>query len=366
VYLGTLFARSKGGGSFLSYDFELFSSRSHALEGPFTSTGSILRIDGPDRVEDEDLPDNFISVLGGKRFLFRIHLEGEFTLSDKETVNAWLGEIVRETKGVLIDLQTERFETPTTQGYLEPQSAQPCKSGRMSFYFRDAERFYDRGFEETLRHISLLMPEAAPARFGEYEPLQSRVKDCDFSELISAYKADTSIIMQGKAPFGHISHWVPCHKTGERYHPRHFMRTHFALGELCFEIRPKLFAHPVQLKRLTTLFETLCVALDVVYAEITETNARAHFLWRGLPDNAAHTICLGPAYQSTWPGFQDVGYKVSEYHQVVTSDRLGSKPPRPPEDLRAPFQENGATWGKPKLARIFPFDYEYDPSKNFW
>lgn len=99
-----------------------------------------LCIDGPDHVEEEDLPDNYLPILGKKRVLFRIHLEGDLTSSDQIAVDTWLGAILAETKGVLINLQTERFETPTRAGRLEAQADQSNDNGSMSFYFEDGEK----------------------------------------------------------------------------------------------------------------------------------------------------------------------------------------------------------------------------------
>jgi len=287
----------------LSYDFELYTSRKLALEPPQTSGGCNIRVDGPDRAEDEDLPVNYLPILGKKRVLFRIHLEGDLTSLDHAAVDNWLREIISDTKGVLIDLQTEQFETPTKSGQLAPHPDQSNDNGWMSFYFENGDTFYESGFEKMLQEIANTMPEAIPARYGYYEPLQGRVEDGDVSDLVASFKNETDVFMKSKTPFGHIFTRIPCKKTFENYHPRHFVRREFLLGRVCFEISPKLFANPEKLERLKFLFERLCVTLDVVYAEIVQTDNWSGWFWYGLPDNQAHTICVESVRSSVYEQF---------------------------------------------------------------
>ncbi|MEP4195548.1 MAG: hypothetical protein ABJL99_07930 [Aliishimia sp.] len=350
----------------MSYDFELYTNRKLILDPPVTSGGSSVRVDGPERIEDENIPANYLTILGKKRVLFRIHLEGNVVASDQNAVDGWLRAIVFETKGVLIDLQTEHFESPTKSGQLEAQAGQLSSNGWMSFYFENGESFYESGFKEMLQVVSLLMPEAVPTRYGYYEPLQSRVEDGDISGLVSSFKSETDIFMKAKTPFGHIFTSIPCKKTLENWHPKHFVRREFLLCRVCFELRPKLFTHPGSLRRLNSLFEKLCVTLDVVYADIVQINDWGSWVWRGLPENKAHTICLGRAYQDVWPDALKTGQKIGSHHHLVTTDRFGNEPPRPPRDLIAPRQIDKNPGGKTDYASVFPFDYEFNYNKYIW
>lgn len=132
------------------------------------------------------------------------------------------------------------------------------------------------------------------------------------------------------------------------------------------EIRPKLFAHPEKLEQLKFLFERLCVTFDVVYAEIVQTDNWSGWFWYGLPDNQAHTICVGNAYQGVWPDVLKTGHRTGKHHHLVTTDRFGNMPPRPPKDLAAPDQTDKNPRGRPNYASVFPFDYEFDYDKYIW
>ncbi len=361
----------------MSYDFELFASRKFLLEPPSTSATCNVCIDGPDHAEDEDLPDNYLTVLGKKRVLFRIHVEGVPTSDDQLNVDRWLTAIVAQTKGVLIDLQTEQFATLTKSGQLAAIAPKPKASGWMTFYFADGEAFYSNGFETMLSDISRLMPEAAAKRFGYYEPLQGRILDSDYLELVKSFKNEPHVFMKSKTPFGHLFVHVPCKKTFERYHLRHFIRRKFLLGTVAFEIRPQLFTNQADFARLMRLFEHLCVSLDVVYAQIAESDHMGGWLWYGLPDNQPHTICVGSAYQEVWPEVLNTGHKIGSHHHVVSTNRFGSKPPRPPKQLIAPTQDDDPIDPKtgkrrdtrdtePNYAPVFPFAYEFDLTRYLW
>ncbi|WP_289041144.1 hypothetical protein [uncultured Aliiroseovarius sp.] len=361
----------------MSYDFDLYTSRALELEPLPTLAQGAVHVDGPYLFEPADIPDNHAPLVEKKRFLFRIHLEGVLATQEMGHVDAWLGQVVLRTKGVLINLQTNQFETPTKSGQLNA-SVEPVRdSGWMTFYFQDGEAFYEHGFENMLQDISSTLPEAMPNRYGYYEPLQCRIEGGDFSGLISSFKKETDVCMKSRSPFGDILLTIPCRKTFERYHPHHFIRRKFLLGRVSFQIRPKLFDSPSETAKLTVLFEKLCVTLEVVYAEIVRADEFGSWFWYGLPDHQAHTFCLGPAYHKVWPDIGTVGYTIGHRHHVVTTDRFGNSPPRPPNNLIAPEQEDSCIDPetgkirdtrdqKPKYAPVFPFDYEFDLNTYIW
>ncbi|QKG70031.1 hypothetical protein [Erythrobacter mangrovi] len=344
------------------------------IEPPRLDVGGHINVDGPYSLDQDDIPENYLPVIGRKRVLSRIQLEGHLTPSDQSCVDEWLGQVIRETKGVLIDLQTDRFETPTRSGLLEADHGQPESLAEMAFYFEDGEKFYESGFADVLGECARIMPEALPVKFGYYEPLQGRIKGDDFSELVSSFKQESSLFfMQAKSPFGHISLNVPCKKTFEKYGKTHFTRRKFLLGHLRFDLRPSIFRHPVKLAKLQSLFEQICVALDVVYAEITDRQSRNSWLWYGLPDNQPRTICVGRRYQEVWPDISGLGYSIAEHQKIISTDRFGKKPPRPPQDLIAPAQPDLSDPRHrdtrdipPNYAATFPFNFQFDPNNYIW
>lgn len=350
----------------MSYDFELYAASAASLpKPPETSTGNV-RCDGPDKMEDDDVPESFLPIVGKKRWIHRIHLEGEISAEERQAVSSWLREAITTSRGVLIDLQTATYETATKSGTVAPGKREQASSGSMSFYFVDGEAFYERGFRNMLATMAEHYPTAIPTRYGYYEPLQGKVSQGDYAEIVAAFQSDTSLFMKSPTPFGHIFVSVPCKKTFERWHPRHFVRRHHLLGRIEFELRPTVFSTVASRDALSQLFKKLSAELKAVYADILESGGGGSWFWYGLPDRQqVHTSCIGPAYQSVWPEASVGGEVVGDGLRVFSSSRFGDKPPRPPSDLLAP----GGTFdaqGKPAYAAIFPFEYEFDYDRYVW
>lgn len=351
----------------MSYDFELYTAREHPLKPLDTSPGSNVSLDGPNRLEDEDIPDHYISIVGKKRELYRIHLEGSLSVEDQGRVDEWLSALVTATKGVLIDLQADTYTTTKKAGKLSATENATQGFGEMSFYFTDGEAFYENGFEEMLNCIAETMPEALPRRYGYYEPLQSKIEDGDCTHLIADFHKAPSLFMKSRTPFGHIFTSIPCRKTFERYHPKHFIRRNFLLGRVSFELRMKLFSDPSAMATLKELFGKLCVHLDVTYAEIVDGTRRGpSWFWHGLPETPPHTLCVGVEYQKVWPEITKTGHAVGDHHRIVSTDRFGNGPPCPPVELIAPDQGDRDRQGPPILAPTFPFDYSFDWKTYIW
>ncbi len=325
----------------MSYDFELYTSGRHLITEPPSVPFGNVSLDGPDRFELDDVPETYFHIIGKKRWLYRIHLEGEIAHGDQRRIDDWLRTIVLESRGVLIDLQTEKYETPTLSGRIEPEEERPTQMGAMVFYFEDGEGFYERGFKSMLQKIEDVFPRALPTRYGEYEPLQGRLEKGKYSEITKLFRDSTEFFMKSPTPFGYVYMAIPCKKQLEAYPPSHSIHRDFLMGCVEFELRANIFEKPVDLASLLLLFKELSVQLNVAYAEIlpTEQPENAWF-WSGLPDRkSAHTICVGPAYLEIWKEAAMTGEALGKRHRIFTTDRFGNKPPRPPAVLLAPAQK---------------------------
>ncbi|WP_092647623.1 hypothetical protein [Jannaschia faecimaris] len=345
----------------MSYDFELYTIAPRDLVDPPAFHGGGVQVDGPFHLEEDDIPSGYLPIVGGKRCLYQIHLQGLVAQVDKSVVDEWLHRVITQTNGTLIDSQTGKFETKAKSGNIRPEE-DGAKVGAMSFYFEDGEEFFKHGFDSMLARISDILPAAMPTRYGSYEPLQGKVNQGEYAEIVAAFSEEIDIFMKSPAPFGYTFMSIPCAKTFEGYHPEHFIRRHHLLGMVQLELRQKVFTSPKILSAVLNLFKELCVDLDVVYAEILEeSDGGSSWIWCGIPDRrAAHTICVGPAYQSVWPETSRSGELVGSRHRVFTIDRVGSSPPRPPANLLAP-DRSGKDLREPlDYAAVFPFDYRFD------
>lgn len=346
----------------MSYDYEFYVGRIFSPDVPNLGSSALLSCDGPDRLEDEDLPEEVRPLVGKRRLLYQLHLQGSPDTVARAKCNAWLSELLARTRGVLVDLQTDRYETADKSGTLAAPVTPPGKPGRppsapsrgqMSFHFPDAEGFCEHGFRRMLDVIAETMPAALPTRFGHWEPLQGKVENGELGPLLAAFAEDPQILLQAKAPFGHIGVAIPCRRVMERWHPDSVRQFGFLMPGVRFDLRPKLFDAPAQLAELLTLFERLSVELDVVYSEIA---TRSNWLnaggwrWRGLPHRVPHSLSIGRAYRRLWPEGEAHGRPVGRHHLLMTSDRFGTTPLLPPKALMAD--------GLAGYARVFPFPRE--------
>lgn len=208
----------------MSYDFELYTRFAVSLGKPPETCSGIVNCDGPDRVEDQDIPSELLPFLGKNRCLYRIHVEGEVGPENRSLIDQWLRVVIAVSKGVLIDLQTGIYETATKRGTVALGKSDPTSFGSMSFYFEDGEAFYERGFAAMFKTVAEHLPAAMPTRYGYYEPLQGKVCQGEYAEIVSAFQSETDLFLKAPAPFGHIFLSVPCKKTFERWHQRHFIR----------------------------------------------------------------------------------------------------------------------------------------------
>jgi len=352
----------------MSYDFELYVGSKRPLTTPPSLASGNIGFDGPDRVEEDDIPLSYLPVVGKKRWLYRIHLEGQIEKDDQRHLDDWLRTIIAESKGVLIDLQTENYETPRKSGTIKPVIEEAPRMGAMCLYFEDGEDFYARGFEVMLAKINDIIPIAMPKRYGRYEPLQGKVEQGQYAELVSEFQTNPDLFMKSPTPFGHIFMTIPCKKTFERFHPKHFIRRHFLLGRVEFELRARIFDSPADLAAVLRLFRELCVEFNVVYAEILKDDEPGNaWFWYGIPDRkSAHTICVGPTYQGVWKGAATGGELIGKHHRIFTTDRFGNTPPRAPKELLVPAQKGSRHETRPVCAPIFPFDFVFSKNKYIW
>ncbi len=350
----------------MSYDFDLYIKRQQMFKPPRTSIGCNVVLYGPDKIQNEDIPRSYQGILGNNRILYKIHIEGVLSKNDREVLNKWLRGLILDAKGILIDLQTETFETARKAGKIASTESSVDSCGWGSFYFTHGEEFYESGFETMLGCISKTMPEALPRRYGYYEPLQECIENGIFSELLASFRKKTDILLKSQTPFGDILISIPCRKTFETYHPQHFIRREFLMGTVSFQLRPKIFSNPSRLETVDDLFERLCVLLDVSYAEITKKDQPGSWFWYGLPDQEPISLCIGSAYQQVWPEISEVGREIGTHHRVVSTDRFGNTPPRPPTELLAPDQGERNPGSSPYYAQVFPFDYCFDYNKFVW
>ncbi|AZQ67365.1 hypothetical protein EF888_09630 [Silicimonas algicola] len=371
----------------MSYDLDLYTAKAAPLVPPEADEQGAFNIDPPALCEDDDIPPDVLPILGKRRrWLHRLYIEGRPGAEAMARFEKWLTGILAETNGILIDMQTERFQGVRTSGPLPTEAAgtslppasgivsrfldrllgrfaspQPATSsplqpelGKMSFFFEDLEAFHAEGLARVLDVIARVLPEAMPTRFGSWEPLQGRVQDGDVGPLLAEFAHDPDLSLKAKAPFAHIFMYVACEALLAKWHPSYFLRAEFLVGRLTFELRPKALDDP----RLLELMRDIALAVNAFYAEIRDHDCPVKaWFWYGLPKSPVRAFVLGPPYTQLWPEAASQGVEMAPGMVLVAPTRLSSDVPTPPDDLADP-----GVAGKPgvidphRYAKVFPFD----------
>jgi len=349
----------------MSIDFEIFAPRDLKLSAPDVGPNGQVVIDGPYKLDDDDIALEYHAFVGKRRVFYNIHVEGALSDVDFGIVEAWFEIILSSSRAVLIDLQLDSFQTKTKSGGIERDGAKADVFGEIRFYFENGEAFYDSGFKALLNLIADMLPEALPRKFGHWEPLAGRIDGRDFTQAVEWFQKEGDLFMQAKTPFGLVGPRIHCKKQYEGYHPEHYQRAWFQLSHLGIELRPKLFTQPELFVRTLAFFERACLELDVVYAVLSQKeNGGGRWAWTGLPHDKPHTLCVGEAYRAVWPELDGLGKLIGDHHQIITTDRFGNAPPSYPERLLRP--KNQPDREVFPTAEVFPFDFEFAPDKLIW
>ncbi len=320
-------------------------------------------------IKDEDIPDPHLALIGKRRTFYSLHLEGAKTPDVWATIDAFLADILAQTKGALIDVQANKWETATKQGLVAHDVAQPRKPHWMTFWFKDGARFHATGFADLLTTLGTILPAAVPRRLGLTGPLQGKVTNGDTAPLVDTFQTNGDIILRSAAPFGDVLVSVPSAKRFEEYNPRHFARRDHLLGTVAFAFKPKLFEDKAATTALFRAFETLSLQLDVVYAEIRTDNdmpGGTGWFWNGLPHGPVLARCIGPDDCGVWPDAVTAGRRIGPNHVVERAGRDATLLPSPPREMVLPLLDGGDRRSAPKLAPVFPFDYVYGEDTYYW
>ncbi len=174
----------------LTIDVEGLGIMVHRGKGVYCCT-----VGEPVRVEEEDLPDAIVSRSVGFSFQVDVLVEGGNPTSIART-RKLVRHIVRSLDGVSWDPQTEAVDPRAAR-----RSAPSTPSGLVSLVQIDWYATRREGVAATyLDATRRYLPEAAPRRFGSYEPLKFRL-DRDGPEcFISEAESDQSLYFKGSQP----------------------------------------------------------------------------------------------------------------------------------------------------------------------
>jgi hypothetical protein len=148
-------------------------------------------VDGPERVEAEDVPSDVAEVVLGARHVYSILVEGSTQTEIPHAVR-FARRLAQTLDGAVADLQLDevwsRSRTRTVQ---KPARQERVSTVHVRWYcLREA---VDGNLADRyITTVQRLLPEALPRRFGEYEPLQGTYDDGGASGFAQAWTDATS------------------------------------------------------------------------------------------------------------------------------------------------------------------------------
>ncbi len=158
--------------------------------------GSVERtidVDGPVRVESEDLPDDLAGVVTRPAWLVEIHLPGGYD----ETADRWAVELAIHLAGVgdgaVFDPQADRIAwpsgvTPRSRGATEER----IRTVDLVWYV-PASLLPPDAATRWLDLVAEHFPAATPVRFGSFEPFQGRLAQDGPGAFAEAWQAEAAV-----------------------------------------------------------------------------------------------------------------------------------------------------------------------------
>ena len=161
------------------------------------TTARTIDVDGPDRAEPDDLPDDLAGAVTKPAWLVAIHLPGGYAVE----ADGWTLELAihlaRVGDGAVFDPQADRLVWPTG---VTPRARGQTKERIWTLdvtWIIPASRLGDDAAARWLDLASQLFPAAEPVRFGQYEPLQGRLDRDGPEAFIEAWRAEAAVDFGG-------------------------------------------------------------------------------------------------------------------------------------------------------------------------
>lgn len=156
-------------------------------------------VDGPTRVEPEDVPEEVTGAVLDARFTYSVTVEGTSAQSIPYALR-FARKVAAEARGAVLDPQTDQVWSRSRQR----TAAKPAREERvdvvdLDWYARaddvDAS-VADRYLAACRRHL----PEALPRRHGSYEPLQGKLAVDGDAGFVSGWKTESSLYFFAATP----------------------------------------------------------------------------------------------------------------------------------------------------------------------
>jgi len=253
-------------------------------------------VDGPARVEAEDVPVEVTGILLGARYLYSVMVEGS---SESEIPHAlrFAKQLTVALNGAMLDQQTGRMWSRSKSRTIvrPPRKTRVPEVGLVWCCLR--EQVPADAPELIIAAAGRYLPEALPRRFGEYEPFRGKYSETGVEGFSQAWRAATSsLFFSGSGPCtGEYLSAGPSEQFPDRYWSMSLTLLADPLGEAQWR------------DAVRDLFTALADTLGTFYAsaEVTRDNTervvrtlRSGDGWLGLPPTPTWWSWFGSPYAS--------------------------------------------------------------------
>ena len=170
-------------------------------------------VDGPLRVETENLADKLAAMLLAPKWLYQLNLSAGTPLRHSNTALGLAKLIAKEGDGAVYDPQKDEVLWPRSRPkrFVKRRDAETGPTLFLDAFIpaRANGSFLMRSYLETCRRF---LPEALPKRYGDYEPMQHRLRGAgdekallDFAQKLSEIEYGGSFFWSASRPFEHSS-----------------------------------------------------------------------------------------------------------------------------------------------------------------
>jgi hypothetical protein len=294
-----------------------FRSGSNTLLTLPGGEGRTIDVDGPNRVELDDLPDDLAGVVPRANWLVEIHVPAASQPDILGTALDLAIHLARSTDGAVFDPQEDRIVWPSGV------TPMPRGSSEMRIRVVELDWFVPASVvppDAALQWLALaerMARAALPVRFGGYEPFQGRIDRDGAEAFVRAWRDEAAV------PVGGTLHWTASEgglggsvrfpDTRRELRPARLGRVMRLSAD--FDARP-LHRDPAQCEVLVEFFAAVAEAFGAAFAAGSVTRdtimrrgrtfadqrtevppmPRASW-WVGLPALPSWLTWYGPAYR---------------------------------------------------------------------
>lgn len=369
----------------MSYDIRIWSSQLPDIEELAATDASLpiaqgrswlINASGPTLVEPEDVPQGIAEALPGIRHLVELTLEPiGAPAAALAKLRSLAKRIATAGHGAIEDPQTglitlgSRVERLSALGASEDATL-------LSMHF-----WYDTGaltsadtVPEFLDLLSQHLPEALPARYGEYEPPQFRLQRDGRGHLDAFMRQHWRrfVVYYPSPPVAHLHLSLP-----ETIGPS---RQGYRCGHLAVEIDVDAVSQPGWHLQVIQAWHALIRLVQPFYSDVrqlrhysrtrgrywvtstTERHPICSWWWSGVPTGSVYAVAIGAPYLRLWPEFATGSRHVGSVALRTTSDWRNAAPPLSLPDIPVPIKQIQPEYGI-NTSRVYPETWPFAPPR---